>query len=140
VFAVETKGRPKRTGKDAKDGHRVRYDGSALHFPGWAETRPLEQAARNAKWLQRWLTEATGETVSARPVVVLPGWYVDRAIHKGMAVINAREAASYFPKVRSDRLSDEQIRRIAHQLDRRCRDVDPVAYGEAKSEGSARYS
>jgi hypothetical protein len=51
VFAVETKGRAKPLRREDAETHRIRYDGRRLEFPGWSETKPLEQAQRNAEWL-----------------------------------------------------------------------------------------
>jgi hypothetical protein len=38
----------------------VFYDGTALKFPTWVETRPLEQAAGQPKWLSEYLSSAVG--------------------------------------------------------------------------------
>jgi hypothetical protein len=127
VFAIETKGRPKPTGKAIEKGHEVHYDGKSLAFPGWRETAPLQQAERNAMWLRKWLSSAVGEPVAVQPVLVLPGWYVHRTSGEGMPVLNGKEAKSYFPRHGGKRLSDKLIQQIVHQLDQRCRDVEPKA-------------
>jgi Nuclease-related domain len=51
VFAVETKARSKAPRGACGDGARLVYDGNVLHFPGWREQEPLEQARSRAKWL-----------------------------------------------------------------------------------------
>jgi hypothetical protein len=127
VFAIETKGRPKPTGTDVEEGHKVQYDGKSLTFPGWREAGPLEQAERNAAWLRKWLSSAVGEPVAVQPVLVLPGWYVHRTSGEGMPVLNGKDAKSYFPRRRGERLPDKLIQQIVHQLDQRCRDVEPRA-------------
>ena len=76
VFAVETKARAKPTSDDRKRDAQVTYDGLYLHFPQWKESKPLEQARNQAVWLARWLSSATGEQTTVRPILVLPGWYV----------------------------------------------------------------
>lgn len=49
VFAVETKPRPKPDTGNGKQDARVEFDGKRLMFPGWTETRPLEQAQNQAR-------------------------------------------------------------------------------------------
>ena len=75
VFAIETKGRMKPTGRPANDGHIVETDGTILDFPGWTERKPVEQAERNARWLAKWLSSAVGVRVFVQPVLLLPGWW-----------------------------------------------------------------
>jgi hypothetical protein len=127
VYAVETKGRSKPS-QNRDSGHKVQYDGQKLLFPGWAESAPLEQATRNAQWLEKWLSSAVGEPVSASPVVMLPGWYVDRTSGGGIPVLNEKGSRAYFTKIRGRELSAKLLQQIAHQLEQRCRDVEPRAY------------
>ena len=54
VYAVETKGRTKPNRKSGQSTWEVNYDGKTLQFPGWSETKPLEQAKMQASWLQEW--------------------------------------------------------------------------------------
>lgn len=72
VFAIETKARRRGNGMSAD----VRYDGQTLHFPHWAETRPLEQARMQAQWLAEYLREQLGQPIPVVPVLCLPGWIV----------------------------------------------------------------
>lgn len=72
VFAIETKARRRGNGLSAE----VRYDGQTLHFPHWAETRPLEQARMQAQWLAEYLREQLGQPIPVVPVLCLPGWTV----------------------------------------------------------------
>lgn len=78
VFAVETKGRAKLVQSDTKQEWKVSFDGQALLFPNWTEREFLPQARRQAEWLAKWLSSAVGEQVQVRPVLALPGWYIDR--------------------------------------------------------------
>lgn len=125
VFAVETKGRmkPKRNGgaEDAK----VVFDGQRLQFPGWSESAPLDQASRQAKWLAQWLSSAVGDKVEVKPVLALPGWFVELKARSDVVIINGRNASGTFGKLFHTALSEEMIKRIAHQLEQRCRDVAP---------------
>jgi hypothetical protein len=127
VYAVETKTRAKgpRAGTEAA---AVTYDGSVLRFPGWQDRESLQQARRQAEWLQAWLTSAVGESVTARPVLALPGWFVDRKGSGDVIVCNPKNATFLArPRSERERLTPELVQRITHQLEQRCRDVVPFS-------------
>ncbi len=126
VFAVETKGRAKRI-RESGDGHRVTVKDGRLEFPGWVETKPLEQAKRSAVWLGKWLSSAIGEHVSVTPVLALPGWYIERRSRSEVAVINGKSPQSYFKNSGATAITEKQVLQIKHQLDARCRDVSAGA-------------
>ena len=131
VFAVETKARRKPVlgnGK-GKEEAQVIYNGTALQFPTWMETKPLEQAERQAGWLSGHLSKAVGAEIHAKPVLALPGWYIRRTSPKGIFVVNPKA----FPGLLKRReLSDSMIGRIVHQLEMGCRDVEPNVGREGK--------
>ncbi|PPD55670.1 MAG: hypothetical protein CTY10_06790 [Methylotenera sp.] len=127
VFAIETKGRAKPKQKNGKDEYKVIYDGNKLNFPGWSEIKPLEQASRQAKSLQAWLSSAVGEVVNVKPVLVLPGWFVERISKTDIIVLNGKNPNSVLGKIHGKPLDDKLIQRITHQLDQRCRTVKTQA-------------
>ena len=122
VFAIETKGRSKPNRGLGKDDAKVIYDGKVLKFPRWAETRPIEQAQRQAQWLARWLSSAVGEQVAVKPVLALPGWFVDRKGRSDVLVISGKEAYALMNAGYTS-LPDSFVQRIEHQLEQKCRDV-----------------
>lgn len=127
VFAIETKGRPKPDRGKGQEDVKVTYEGAWLQFPTWREKEPLEQAKRQATWLTEWLSKAVGEKVSVRPVLALPGWFVDRKA-KDLLIYNGKNP-QYLTKIQTDTpLTAELIQRIAHQVEQQCRDVKPLAY------------
>nr|WP_320116184.1 nuclease-related domain-containing protein [uncultured Desulfuromonas sp.] len=128
IFAVETKGRTKPKDKEGKADHNVLFDGQKLHFPGWIETAPLEQAKRQAEWLSKWLTNATGTPIKVQGVLVLPGWYVTRKGTGSVWVMSGKEV--YSLKNGRQVCSQQMIQQVSHQLEQRCRDVGPTVYGE----------
>jgi hypothetical protein len=131
VFAFETKGRPKPTRSRANDGHIVKYDGVTLHFPTWRETKPLQQAERQAKWLAEWISGAVGQTILVKPILVLPGWFIERTGPSGIPVLAGQKIGSFLTKVKAaEPLDAVLVQRIAFQLDQRCRDVTPRAYSK----------
>jgi hypothetical protein len=131
VFAIETKGRPKPDRGKGQEDSKVIYDGQTLQFPTWREKESLGQAKRQAVWLSGWLTKAVGEQVPVKPVLALPGWYVDRKA-KDLLIYNGRNP-QYLLKITTEApLSSEMIQRIAHQVEQQCRDVEPQAYKKGK--------
>lgn len=128
VFAIETKGRSKLKQKNGKAEYKVIYDGNKLDFPGWSETEPLEQANRQAKSLQSWLSNAVGEVIQVKPVLILPGWFVERSSGSGMIVLSGKNSNSALAKVNGKPIEGKLIKQIAHQLDQRCRTVKTQAF------------
>lgn len=123
VFAVETKGRA----KPVKGDVNIVYDGQGLKFPTHYETDPLNQAKRQADWLAKWLTSAVGAQVGVRPVLVFPGWYIERK-KPGLLIYNGKNPQSVYKASGETIFSGEMIQRISHQIEQRCRDVEPLAY------------
>lgn len=124
VYAVETKSRRKPgTGKASAN---VGYDGKALKFPTWVETRPLEQAQAQARWLADYLRGETGEPVPVIPVLCLPGWFVqaDRAGQQAaVRVINPKMTGVFFEGGALPRLQPAQRNRIVNALFKRYPDL-----------------
>ena len=125
VFAIETKARSKPKLGRGKEDATVEYTGRVLHFPKWTDTQIIEQAERQADWLSEWIGSAIGEPVAARAIVALPGWFVKRTSIEGIPVVNPKQFQSLFEHIKPRALSEETVRRIVHQLDQKCRDVDP---------------
>ncbi len=120
VFAVETKSRLKPP--EGNGSPKVKYDGKSLFFPGWTETKPVEQADRQARWLANYLREATGEAFPVIAVLALPGWYVERAapITANMVqVINPKNSRwLLLPERKAQCLEAAAIQRAAFALEK----------------------
>lgn len=126
LFAVETKGYSKPVSDDAKAAARVQYDGARLTFPMFRTSKPLEQADRQAQWLAQWLSKATGSPVSAVPVLALPGWYVDQTGVGPVRVYSGRQLSQLLSSRGTKSLSEQDMQRIAYQVEQRCRNVRPA--------------
>lgn len=133
VVAVETKGRAKPDkGRGSVDATVV-YDGQILRFPDWHEKAPLDQAKRQAEWLQKWLSSAVGEPTPVKPALALPGWFIERTKPGNVLLFNGKSPQFLAkPQRPKDNLASEMIQRISHQLEQRCRDVEAVAYRKRK--------
>jgi hypothetical protein len=127
VFAIETKGRAKPDRGRGQEDVRVVYDGKSLQFPTWRETEPIEQAKRQAVWLSSWLSKATGDQITVKPALALPGWYVDRQA-KDLVVYSGKNPKFLATINTETPLSAAMIERAAYQLEQKCRDVGPQAY------------
>jgi hypothetical protein len=138
VFAVETKARAKGL-RGGTQIATVTYDGRVLHFPGWQERESLEQARRQAKWLQEWLTSALGESLTVKPVLALPGWFVDRKGSGDVLVSNPKNATILAQPRGEPVLTVQMIQRIAHQLEQRCRDVAPFSSRDLRPDSPRPY-
>jgi hypothetical protein len=124
VFAIETKARRKGKTSPGEPDHKVIYDGHRLQFPDGADDAKLAQTKRNAAWLGKFLSAATGEAVAVKPVLTLPGWWVERKAWNGLAVLSHREIRKHVLHRDGPAIPKEQFQRIVHQLDQKCRDVD----------------
>lgn len=124
VFVVETKTLRKQDAPPGKRDNTIVYDGNHLELPHETHDHGLEQAKRNARWLGTWLSSATGEKVFVRPILTFPGWWVEsRSDGDDIKVVNPKQIRSVIFACDA-LLSEEQRKRIIHQLDQKCRDVE----------------
>jgi hypothetical protein len=121
IFAVETKARRKPVDNSGEKKYRVLFDGKFLQWPWGSDQHGIEQAKNNAKTLAAWLSSATAENVRVTPILALPGWMVDRkAACNVIHVLNPKEIYGVCSS-QPEKISDQQIQRICHQLDQKCR-------------------
>lgn len=126
LFVVETKGRSKPL-----EESEVIFDGERLQFPGWREVSPIKQVQASTRWLEEWISSAIGEQVRATSVLAIPGWYIERKTNDcAVLTVNGKNMAGLFQKF-GNRLRPDTVQRIAHQLEERCRTVEPRAYQKA---------
>ena len=122
VFAVETKSRLKPPVGNGASTVKVKYDGRQLEFPGWSETKPLEQASRQARWLANYLRDATGERLPVFAVLVLPGWFIEntaRITDDMVRVINPKKSQwLLLPEKRPALLDSAAIQRAAFAIEK----------------------
>lgn len=124
VFAIETKYRTKKPGRNGARDHEATFDGSRIEFAsGDYDARAAGQARDNARWLEKELSKATGERVTVQPIVALPGWWVTLKANSDVKVLSGKQVAGYIAKEPAQ-LSDKLIQQISYQLEQRCRDVE----------------
>lgn len=127
VAAVETKARSKPNAPvgQRQDTVRIVYDGKSLKFPDHTETEPVEQAVRQAQWLSRWLSSAVGWHVEVTPALAIPGWFIEHRAFEPVRVFNGKNPNFLIKPRRGQALDASQIQAIAHQVEQRCRNVEP---------------
>ncbi len=131
VFAVETKGRS----KPARGGVKVVYDGRTLRFPDRIKTDFLDQAKRQAEWLSRSLSDAVGMHLPVQPVLVLPGWYIERVRRGNVLVLNGKDDYRFITtQWTHSTLSRDVIHRAGDILEQACRDAEPISYRQKETE------
>jgi hypothetical protein len=125
VFMIETKSRKKSTQID--ESWKVFYDGKTLRFPDHADSKILEQAKAQARWLLDYLNSATGENVKVVPVVALPGWFVENqtaTAHSEVVVSNCRNPKFMLSEKFGLPISEAQKRRISHAITQRYPEIE----------------
>ena len=125
VFSIETKGRSKAA-KTGNSNWKVDFDGKKLIFPGWEETKPIDQAVNQARWLKQFIQKSTAEQIKVTPVIALPGWYITRKAKSEILTINGKNIDFMAQGARV--LTDKQIQSISFQLKKMCLDNSPRSY------------
>lgn len=122
IFAVETKSRLKPPAGNGTKAVKVKYNGKQLEFPGWTETKPVEQASRQARWLANHLREATGESLPVFAVLSLPGWFIENTVRiteDMVRVINPKKSQwLLLPEKRPVLLDAAAIHRAAFAIEK----------------------
>lgn len=123
VFTIETK----TNSKPPKGKPEIEYDGTQILVNGFKPDRdPIVQAKAQAHWVRGLIEELTGKSITVRPAVVYPGWYINQ-IPKGSRydvwVLNPKALPAFIEK--SDyQLSDEDIRSFHSHLSRYVRNSE----------------
>jgi hypothetical protein len=78
-------------------------------------------------------SSAVGDSVQVRPALALPGWFIERTKPGNVIALNGK--SPHFPakpQNPTNTLAPQMIQRLAHQLEQRCRDVEPAAYWKTR--------
>lgn len=124
IWLIETKTRRKGRTRPGHKDNVVTFDGSRLVWPWGEDEHGLAQAEAQARWLEDWVKRKTGLTEPVRPVLALPGWWVNENVIGPVRVQNPLNIAGLVRRARAPRLTEAQIDLIARQLDDLCRDVE----------------
>ena len=116
VFTIETK----TWSKPAKGKPKILFDGQTLTLPGQAPNRrPIIQAQAQASWLQTLLQESTGRALKTRPVVLLPGWFIEseKGALNRIWVLEPKALPKFLAN-QSEKLCAEDIKLLSYHLSR----------------------
>ena len=115
IFSIETKTHSKpanRTASVQYDGHTVTVDG---HTP---DRNPVEQAKAQAAWLRDLLEKSTGKNLPVQPIVIYPGWFVERQpAGVDIWVLNEKAAVSFMVGAKQQ-LQPEDVSLVTFHLKR----------------------
>ncbi len=117
VLAIETKGRRKPNVKNSKSSHKLTVEGEKIQFPHYTDTSTVEQAKRQADWLSKQLTQSTGMSVVASPVVVIPGWFIEYKQKPVIPIMNNNSLTKHYALSKKTVLDNSSLDRIKHQLE-----------------------
>lgn len=115
VFAFETKAR--RKPKDVPEGHKVFFHGDHLtsSLSKKPQRRDLEQVTGNARWLSKKLSAYNATEIPVQPVLVIPGWFVERKAKGEVSVLNEKQIPGFLNS-RSAVLPAQLQQALASQL------------------------
>ena len=120
VLSIETKTISKPINRDA----RVTYSDKQLKVDGYVlERDPIAQSCAGASWIKHILAESTGKEFRVRPVVLFPGWFVERMPWELLAKVWVLTPKA-FPKFLENEqslLSAEDVSLASYHLSRHIR-------------------
>ncbi|MBW4656446.1 MAG: NERD domain-containing protein [Kaiparowitsia implicata GSE-PSE-MK54-09C] len=117
IFTVETK----TYSKPSSGQSTLVFDGEQITFYGKPlQKDALQQAKAQAKWLHDLLQETTGRDLPVKPVVVFPGWFIEKtagAKTSPVWVLNPK-ALPTFLENEPRRIPAEDVKLVAYHLSR----------------------
>jgi len=115
IFVIETKTYSKpQTGQA-----RISVMDDTIRVNGNTPDRnPLTQARSLAQWIGNLIQDSTGKKFPIRPVVLFPGWYVDKVKTTDDVWVLNPKALPVFVKNEPIKLKDEEVHLIAYHLSR----------------------
>ncbi|MEJ2514792.1 MAG: hypothetical protein P8102_06140 [Gammaproteobacteria bacterium] len=115
VYAVYTLPRRRGWRGGGKEEVTAFVNGDDIRFPGGSDSVSVQRAREIAIALAEALQSKLGHTVSVRPVVLMPGWHVERRLGSDVQVLNPREAHVFLAGAPVN--GPERVERIAEALE-----------------------
>lgn len=120
IYLMETK----TFSKPAKGKAVVSFDGDSLLIAGHKPDRnPLLQARASSKWLAEIIAESTGTKQKITPVVLFPGWFVERPLdtkNQDVLVLNPKALPNFLANSRAI-LKPHEVSMVSSHLSRYAR-------------------
>jgi|SRR5687768_2196757 hypothetical protein len=115
IFLIETKTYSKPVKKEPK----ITYDNENVYLHGKSMDRnPINQVKASASWLQNLLKESTGIKYKVHPVILFPGWFIER--NKSTTdfwVLNPKALSSFIPHEHIS-LAESEVHLVTFHLSR----------------------
>ena len=115
VFTIETKTRSKPEKGDAV----ATFDGESITFNGYRnDDAPIRQARAQSAYLKTLLKEETGHDYPVKPVVVIPGWFVESlpGSHQSSVWVLNPKAVHKWIDNEAESITDEYVKLAATKL------------------------
>jgi hypothetical protein len=115
IFCVETKTRS----KPLRGNPTIQYDGEKITVDGFEPDRdPVVQSKASARWLHELLESSTGKKFAIQPVVLFPGWYVEKMPeHPDVWVLNEKAVPTFVQNAKTP-LPPDDVSLIVFHLKR----------------------
>lgn len=123
VIAVETKTFRKPLKEKLPKGveaHKLFYDGKTLKFPHFTSSAALQQAGSSANALEKFIKNycLIDKTITVLPVLVFPGWWVERRGKGKVRVLNADEIYHLTKNITGNVLTTDEVKVIVKHFDK----------------------
>ena len=114
LYCIETK----THSKPERGECRITYDGETVSVNGFKPDRdPIVQAKAEAKWVSDLIAKSTGKKFFVQPVVIYPGWFVEKTCQSpDVWVLNEKALPKFMMNARNVPLSNEDVSLITMHL------------------------
>jgi Nuclease-related domain len=123
LYVIETKTYSKPDRGEAK----IIFNGDAIFLNGKIENnKPIIQVRAASKWLNDLILQLTGLKLTAKPVIVFPGWFIEPTSDSKTSdvwVLNPKALPTFIGNSK-DQLSIEQVRMVSGHLSRYVRSFE----------------
>lgn len=116
IFTVETLPYPKPL-RQRESLFRFRYENEALVFPNGKNKKSLMLAQRKAGATMLWLNKTLGLPIKVRPLLVVPGWYLEPKDRPPFNVLTPKQLNTFFMRLTKPMFDEFQLEKIAHQIE-----------------------
>lgn len=120
IFTVETHNQSVPASSPSEQQNVVEFNGRELSFPKRTTEKPVKKAAAKARWLSKHLERRIGVCFPVQPVLVLPGWQIQRTGEGEVRVVNLKDVSSVLIDKAAQPLYEAQRQRVINFLDSRC--------------------
>ena len=122
VYAIETK----TISKPSEGEAVVQYDGDKVTVAGLEPDRdPVAQVKSSTVWLQELIEESTGKKFKVRPVILYPGWFIEKQPKGAEVWVLNPKALPAFLKNENTAMSNEDVYLVSYHLSRYVRTCKP---------------